>query len=70
MLLRVSWLVAIARTVTAMVCVPALPPMLATIGISTARATSCSIAAPNMAMMSDATNAVPRLAISQRTRAE
>ncbi len=32
----VSWLVASARTVTASVCVPALPPMPATIGISTA----------------------------------
>ena len=33
-----------ARTVTAIVCVPALPPMLAPIGISTASATSCSLA--------------------------
>ena len=32
----VSWLVASARTTTAMVCVPALPPMPETIGISTA----------------------------------
>ena len=69
-LLRVSWLVAIARTVTAIVCVPALPPMLATIGISTASATSCSIAAPNSAMIRLAISAVPRLATSQRTRAE
>ena len=32
----VSWLVARARTATASVCVPALPPIPATIGISTA----------------------------------
>ena len=36
-------LVASARTVTVMVCDPALPPMPATIGISTASATICSI---------------------------
>ena len=44
---RVSWFMASARTETAMVCVPALPPIEATIGISTASATICSIAAPN-----------------------
>ena len=33
--------VASARTVTVMVCVPALPPIEATIGISTASATIC-----------------------------
>ncbi len=70
MLLRVSWFIAMARTVTAMVCVPALPPMLATIGISTASATSFSIAAPKAAMIRLATKAVPRFATSQRTRAE
>ena len=44
---RVSWFIASARTDTAMVWVPALPPIEATIGISTASATICSIAAPN-----------------------
>jgi hypothetical protein len=43
----VSWLVASARTVTASVCVPALPPIEATIGISAASATIVSMAAPN-----------------------
>jgi hypothetical protein len=47
----VSWLVAIARTVTAIVCVPALPPMLATTGAIAASATSCSIAPPNSEMI-------------------
>ena len=45
-LLRVSWLVASARTVTAMVWVPALPPIEATIGESAASAISFSIAPP------------------------
>jgi hypothetical protein len=62
-------LVANARTVTASVCVPALPPMEATIGMRIAKATMVSIAAPNCAMMKLATIAVPKLAISQRTRA-
>ena len=44
---RVSWFIASARTDTAMVWVPALPPIEATIGISTASATISSIAAPN-----------------------
>ena len=39
--------VASARTATVMVWVPALPPMLATIGISTASATIFSIAPSN-----------------------
>ena len=67
---RVSWLVAIARTATAIVWVPAFPPMLATIGIRMASATNSLIAAPNKAMIDDATTAVPRFAISQRTRLE
>ena len=65
----VSWFVASARTVTASVWVPALPPIEATIGIKIASATMVSIAAPNWAMMKLATIAVPRLAMSQRTRA-
>ncbi len=65
----VNWLVASARTVTASVCVPALPPTPATIGISTASNAIRSIAPSKMLITVDATNAVPRLAISQRTRA-
>ena len=42
--------VARARTATVMVCVPALPPMEATIGISTASATMLSIVASNRLM--------------------
>ena len=66
---RVSSFIASARTETAMVRVPALPPIDATIGIKTASATICSIAAPKIAMTKLATSAVARLAISQRTRA-
>jgi hypothetical protein len=65
----VSWLVAIARTVTASVWVPALPPTPATIGISVASATMRSIVPSNAAMIDEATSAVNRFAISQRTRA-
>jgi hypothetical protein len=64
----VSWLVAIARTVTASAWVPALPPTPATIGISTARITSCSIAPSNWLMTVEAMSAVPRLVINHRTR--
>ncbi|MNC87220.1 hypothetical protein D3C83_29250 [compost metagenome] len=66
---RVSWFMASALTATAIVCVPALPPIEATIGISTASATICSIAAPKEKMIAEATRAVTRLAASQRTRA-
>ena len=69
MLERVSWFIASARTDTAIVWVPALPPIEATIGISTASATICSIAPPNRPMIVEATSAVARLATSQRTRA-
>ena len=65
----VSIMLLLSLVVTAIVWVPALPPIEATIGISTASATSCSIAAPKLAITSEATNAVPRFAISQRTRA-
>ena len=66
---RVSSFIASARTETAIVWVPALPPIEATIGISTASATICSIAAPKIEITKLATSAVARLAISQRTRA-
>ena len=39
----VNSLTAKARTATVNVCVPALPPIEATIGIKTAKATTCSI---------------------------
>ena len=65
----VSWLVAMARTVTASVWVPALPPTPATIGISAARIASRSIESSKKRMTVDATSAVSRLAASQRTRA-
>ena len=57
--------VASARTVTVMVCVPALPPIEATIGISTASATICSIVASNRLITEEARMAVPRLTSSQ-----
>ena len=50
----VSWLVASARTATAMVWVPALPPTLATIGVSTASTTSFSIVGSNAAITEEA----------------
>ena len=65
----VSWLVAMARTVTAKVCVPAFPPTPATIGISTARIASRSIECSKKRMTVEATSAVIKLAASQRTRA-
>ena len=49
----VSWLVASARTVTASVWVPALPPTPATIGISIASATIWAIAASKKPMIVD-----------------
>ncbi len=64
----VNWLVAMARTVTASVCVPALPPTPATIGISTASTASRSIECSNRRMIDEATSAVIRFAASQRTR--
>ena len=62
-----SW-VASARTATVMVCVAALPPIEATIGISTASATICSMVASNSLMTEDASSAVPRLMNSHRKR--
>src|SRR6056297_3954787 len=57
-LLAVSSRVAIARTATVIVWVPALPPMEATIGISTASATIWLMVSAYMSMTSDATMAV------------
>ena len=58
-----------ARTVTASVCVPAFPPIPATIGMSTASATIVAITSSNCAITVEATEAVKRFASSQRTRA-
>ena len=60
--------VASARTVTVMVWVPALPPIEATIGINTAKATICSIVASNRAIIMDANMAVAKLITNQMTR--
>ncbi len=57
-----------ARTATVMVCVPALPPIEATMGISTASATICSMVASNRLITSEARMAVARLARSQVKR--
>ena len=65
----VSSLVASARTATVSDWVPALPPMLATIGMRMARATACSSVASNRPMTAEARTAVPRLSSSQRNRA-
>ena len=56
----VKSLVAIVLTVTAKVCMPALPPIDATIGIKNANTTICSIVAPNKLMHHVAKNAVNR----------
>ena len=64
----VSWLVASARTATAMVCVPAWPPIEAAMGMRMASATICSIAPSNSAITVEASMAVNRFATSQRTR--
>ena len=64
----VTSLVASARTVTVSVWVPALPPIEATIGMSTASATICSMVASNCQMTVEATIAVPRLTRSQAKR--
>ena len=60
--------VASARTVTVMVWVPALPPMLATIGISTASATIFAIEPSKWLMTQAETSAVSRLASSHGKR--
>ena len=58
-------LVANALIVTAKVCMPALPPMDATIGIRKARATICSIDAPNKLITHVANKAVNKFNKSQ-----
>ena len=60
--------VAKARTVTVSACVPALPPIEATIGMRMARATICSMVPPNTEITSDATTAVPRFTSNQTKR--
>ena len=63
----VSWLVASARTTTASVCVPALPPIPETIGISTASSAKRGDRRPGTARRSTPPCiAVPRLTTSQR----
>ena len=61
-------LVANARTATVSDWVPALPPMDATMGMSTARATIIPIASENWLMTTDAAIAVARLTISHGNR--
>ncbi len=60
--------VARARTVTVRACVPALPPMAETMGISTARATICWMVPSNRAMTLAPRTAVNRLMPSHGTR--
>ena len=60
-LFLVKSLVAIVRTVTANVCIPAFPPIEATIGIKNANATISSIVAPNLLITQVANKAVKRL---------
>src|SRR5262249_35913654 len=67
-LARLSSRVASARTATVMVWVPALPPMLATIGMSTASDTIFCSDPSNRLMTHDASSAVSRLANSQVNR--
>ena len=56
-----SSFVASARTATVIVCVPALPPIEATIGISTASATMLWIVASNRLMTAEARIAVEQV---------
>ena len=60
--------VARARTATVRACVPAFPPILATIGMRTARATICSIVASKNEITMEAMMAVSRFTNSQRKR--
>ena len=64
----VKSLVASVLTVTAKVCIPAFPPIEATIGIKKAKTTICSIVAPNKLMHHVAKNAVKRFNKSQLNR--
>ena len=61
----VKSLVAIVLTVTASVCIPAFPPIEATIGIKNAKTTICSIVAPNKLIHQVAKKAVNRFNSSQ-----
>ena len=61
----VKSLVAIVLTVTANVCIPAFPPIDATIGIKKARTTICSIVAPNKLMHQVAKKAVNKFSNNQ-----
>ncbi len=67
-LARVRSRVASARTATVIDCVPALPPMLATIGISTASAVTAAITPSNCAITRDARIAVTRFTASHGNR--
>ena len=64
-LLFESSFVAIALIVTAKVCIPALPPIDATIGIRNAKATICSIEAPKLLITHVANKAVNKFSKSQ-----
>ena len=68
MLELVSWLVASARTTTASVCVPALPPSAETIGISAARIAYLRISPWNRPTTDAEQIVAPRLMTSQTTR--
>ena len=57
-----------ARTATVMVCVPALPPIEATMGMRMASATICSSVASNREITQEASTAVRRLMKSQAKR--
>ena len=64
-LFLVKSFVAIVLTVTANVCIPALPPIEATIGIKKAKTTICSIVAPNKLIHHVAKNAVNKFNSNQ-----
>ena len=64
----VSSFTASARTATVNVCVPALPPMEATMGMRTARATICAIVASKTEITRLARIAVNRFTKSQENR--
>ena len=67
-LLAVSSFVANARTAMVNVCVPAFPPIDATIGIRIANATTCSMAWSKNAITIDARIAVAKLTSSHENR--
>ena len=59
------WPIAIARISTVRLCVPAIPPMEATIGINTAKATTFSISSWKNPITIDAKIAVSKLSSNQ-----